>query len=191
MRNLIWRIILWLVVSIVMVWTAESYGQSVDDVAHAIAKTEGFRVAGTLPSRLHNPGDIRSRLPHAYAGQVGLYHGYVVFKNDKFGWAALHAQIQRVIDGTSRQYDQSMTFGQIARVYAADPKWGKTVCKILKISPATTFQEYFEIAPRVRMTWNSNADILRNILATPAGSVALADTVTLSVQTGGGADAEI
>lgn len=121
-------------------------------LAHAIARTEGFYVKKSLPNRLHNPGDIRSRLPHAYEGQTGLYHGYVVFRNDQFGWAALTQQIRRVLNDDSAYYNREMTFAQIARVYATSSNWPKTLCKILKISPRLTFDEYFGIAPRVLTT---------------------------------------
>lgn len=121
-------------------------------LAHAIARTEGFYVRGTLPNRLHNPGDIRSRLPHAYEGQTGLYHGYVVFRGDQFGWAALYQQIRKVLDDDSAYYNREMTFAQIAKVYAASPQWPKTLCKILQISPRLTFDEYFGLAPRVLTT---------------------------------------
>lgn len=179
-------------VSILLIGTAWAQYPNVHTLADAIARTEGFYSKGTIPNRYHNPGDIRSRLPHAYPGQVGLNRsGYVIFRSDRYGWAALHAQIQRVIDGTSTQYDQSMTFAEIAKVYATDPRWKKSVCKILKITPALTFQEYFNLAPRVRMTWNSSADILKHILAPPADSVGLVATPTWNVRTDGGVDAQI
>ncbi len=177
-------------VSLMLIGTA--WAGTVHDFAKAIARTEGFYLKGTIPNRLHNPGDIRTTLAHAYPGQTRVYKGYAVFRNDAAGWAALENQIQRVIDGTSTKYTADMTMLQIAKVYAENYRyWGKTVCKILRVDPRLTFQEYFGLAPRVRMTWNSNADILRNILATPAGSVGLAATPTLSVQMDGGADAEI
>jgi hypothetical protein len=121
-------------------------------LAHAIAATEGFNVKGSLPNRLHNPGDIRSRLKHAYEGQIGLYHGYVVFRGDQFGWQALYAQIRRVLDDDSAFYNREMTFAQIAKVYATSPNWPKTLCKILQINPHLTFDEWFGLAPRVSMT---------------------------------------
>src|SRR5208282_4381440 len=122
-------------------------------LAHAIAATEGFYRAGTLPNRLHNPGDIRSRSKHAYEGQVGLNRsGYVIFKSDQFGWAALYQQIRKVLDDDSAYYNREMTFAEIARVYASSPQWPKTLCKILKISPRLTFDEYFGLAPRVLTT---------------------------------------
>jgi len=129
-------------------------------LAHAIARTEGFYVKKSLPNRLHNPGDIRSRLPHAYEGQTGIYHGYVVFRSDQFGWQALYQQIHRVLDDDSAYYNREMTFAQIAKVYAASPNWPKTLCKILQISPQLTFDEYFGIAPRA-LTTEVRYDTLR------------------------------
>lgn len=122
-------------------------------LAHAIAATEGFYHKGTIPNRYHNPGDIRSRLKHAYEGQVGLNRsGYVIFKSDQFGWQALYAQIRRVLDDDSAYYNREMTFTQIAKIYAVSPQWPRTLCKILKIDPLLTFDEYFGMAPRVSMT---------------------------------------
>jgi len=122
-------------------------------LAQAIARTEGYCQVGTLPNRYHNPGDIRSRSKHAYEGQVGLNRsGYVIFKSDQFGWAALYAQIRKVLDDDSAYYNREMTFAEIARVYASSPQWPKTLCKILKISPRLTFDEYFGLAPRVLTT---------------------------------------
>lgn len=130
-------------------------------LAHAIAATEGFNVKGSLPNRLHNPGDIRSRLKHAYEGQVGLNKsGYVIFKSDQFGWAALYQQIRKVLDDDSAYYNREMTFAQIAKVYAASPQWPKTLCKILQIDPRLTFDEYFEMAPRVNVTENRHDTLL-------------------------------
>jgi hypothetical protein len=119
----------------------------VEKMATAIARTEGFYKKGTIPNRLHNPGDIMSSLTHAYPGQVGLFHHYVVFKSDRAGWTVLENQIISIINAESTRYTQAMTFAQIAKVYAASPNWVKTFCTILQISPSLTFQEYFELAP--------------------------------------------
>lgn len=130
-------------------------------LAHAIAATEGFYHKGTIPNLYHNPGDIRSRLKHAYEGQVGLNRsGYVIFKSDQFGWQALYAQIRRVLDDDSAFYNREMTFAQIAKVYAASPQWPKTLCKILQIDPRLTFNEYFAMAPRVNVTENRHDTLL-------------------------------
>lgn len=141
-------------------WAQTELDKKVTRLAHAIAATEGFNVKGSLPNRLHNPGDIRSRLKHAYEGQRGLYHGYVVFRGDQFGWQALYAQIRKVLDDDSAFYNREMTFAQIAKVYATSPNWPKTLCKILKIDPRLTFDEYFAMAPRVNVTENRHDTLL-------------------------------
>jgi hypothetical protein len=133
--------------------------------AKAIARTEGFYIKGTIPNRLHNPGDIMTSLPHAYPGQTGIYKHYAVFRSDKWGWLALENQIQKVIDGTSTKYTQDMTMVQIAKVYAENWRyWGRTVCKILQISPQLTFQEYFGLAPRVKFTREFYGRISQEVL---------------------------
>jgi hypothetical protein len=143
-------------VSLMLIGTAwAQFNPKVSQMATAIAKTEGFFVKGTIPNRCHNPGDLRSSIKNAYPGQIGLAkHGYIIFKSDAWGWAGLEKQIQMIIDGESHQYDQSMTFAEIAKVYAASPQWSKTFCKILKISSQLTFEQYFGLAPRVRMVRN-------------------------------------
>jgi hypothetical protein len=140
-------------VSLMLIGTCHGLTK-IDALAHAIARTEGFYIKGTIPNRLHNPGDITSSLPHAYEGQTRTYRGYAVFKSDTYGWAALKGQIAKVIDGSSTKYTSDMTFAQIAKVYAQDPRWGRTVCKILQISPSLTFAEYFDMPPRVWITEN-------------------------------------
>jgi len=121
----------------------------VQDLAKAIAKAEGFGRKGTLPSRLHNPGDLLSRSFHAYPGQIGLYHHYVVFRNDTAGWAALRHQIEKVISGESKYYTVNLTFKQFSKKYATSPVWVKNVTKILSISINTPLWEFLDVAPVV------------------------------------------
>src|SRR5208283_1184150 len=79
------------------------------DLAKAIARTEGFYKAGTLPNRFHNPGDIRAAQGTHFPGQVGLNkHGYVIFKSDDAGWAALYHQIDKMVAGESTHYTVNM-----------------------------------------------------------------------------------
>jgi hypothetical protein len=134
--------------------------EKAEKMAVAIARTEGFYVKGSLPNRLHNPGDIKSSIKNAYPGQTGLYHGYVVFKNDRAGWRVLENQIIAIVTGESKRYTQEMTFAQIAKVYAASPQWPKTFCKILQVTPNETFQEYFDLPLRVIMTETHQYDRL-------------------------------
>jgi hypothetical protein len=135
--------------------------EKVETLAIAIARTEGWGVVGSIPNRYRNPGDLRSMNRHAYPGQIGLNKkGYVIFKTNAWGWAALEKQIQLVIDGKSTRYTQEMTFAQIAKVYAESPQWPKTLCKILQISPRTTFAEYMGLAPRVKFAVSEPPDFI-------------------------------
>src|SRR5260370_1046764 len=143
---------------VLLVGTCHAQLGKVSQLATAIARSEGFYVKGSVPNRYHNPGDITTSKSHVYPGQVGVSkRGYAIFKNDAWGWAALEKQIQRVIDGTSTKYTQEMTFARIARIYAQDPRWGKRVCRILKIDTQMTFAEYFNLPPRVKYVENQHA----------------------------------
>jgi hypothetical protein len=191
------RFVILKLVSLMLVGTAGA--SPVHDFAKAIARTEGFYVRGTVPNRFHNPGDIRSFAKGVrYPGQIGTSpHGYVIFKSDHWGWMALENQIQKVIDGTSTKYTQEMSFAQIAKVYAQDKRWGVTVCKILRITPTMTFEEYFSLPPRMRfveVTW-PNA-LVKTLTASTSdvvyvGSATDANMFTWSVPTDGGSDALI
>ncbi len=65
-----------------------------------------------------------------------------------------------MLDDDSAFYNREMTFAQIAKVYATSPNWPKTLCKILKIDPRLTFDEYFGLAPRVNVTENRHETLL-------------------------------
>ena len=129
--------------------------QKVDAFAHAIARAEGFGLRGAIPTRYHNPGDMKSRpgftkLP----GQKSIGKGgHIVFKNDAAGWAALKDQIAKMLDGRSRHFNPNMSIKQVAKHYAANwHPWVKIVTKELGVSPDTTLATYFkseEIKPPV------------------------------------------
>jgi hypothetical protein len=116
-------------------------------LAKAIARAEGFYVKSTIPNRLHNPGDIRSHSLHAYPGQIGLKHGYVVFKNDRAGWVALEHQITRMAEGSSKIYNVNMTLNQFSHRYAESPTWVKNVSSILGVTSNTRMWEILDVAP--------------------------------------------
>lgn len=120
--------------------------QKLDTFATAVAHAEGFGVHRAVPTRYHNPGDIRStRNGHHYAGQIGLNRsGYVIFKNDAYGWAALKDQLVRMASGQSAHYGTDMTITKVAKVYATGWRvWSKNVSKELGVEPNTTLRAYF------------------------------------------------
>lgn len=102
----------------------------VDALAQAIGRAEGFGLRGAKPTRLHNPGDLR---------QYGVYRH---FRTDAEGWAALRAQVVRVLAGESRQYRLDMTIAQMGRRYAGSPLWAANVAKYLRVPGSTTLEEF-------------------------------------------------
>jgi hypothetical protein len=138
--------------------TALAWGKSnTEDLAKAIARAEGFGASKTnLPTRCHNPGDIRSVRGVHFPGQVGLNkRGYVIFKSDAAGWAALYHQIDKIIAGESRFYTADMTLKQLSKKYATDPRWVKNVAKFLGVTPSITLAELLDIPPVIQFVSNS------------------------------------
>lgn len=154
--------------------TVVVHGQSLDEqkldaFAHAVALTEGFGTPHTVPTRYHNPGDIRAHKGVHYPGQVGLNrHGYVIFKDDAAGFAALKDQLRTTLEGQSKHYNVDMTITQVAKLYATKWRvWAKNVSKHLDVPPSTTLRAYFELPPDIHP--KSDGKALKNLLAhTPA-----------------------
>jgi hypothetical protein len=68
-------------------------------LAIAIGRREGFGIAGDIPTRLNNPGDLmfarqKNAAPAAITGRDGKVRIYASFKTLADGWAALYAQIR-------------------------------------------------------------------------------------------------
>lgn len=141
------------ILTIFLLMTASAFALSpspMEALAGAIAKAEGFGVHGTIPTRLHNPGDIRSTMRHAYPGQVGLdKHGHVIFKSDRAGWAALREQIEKIVSGESKHYSVNMTLRQLARRYATSPTWVRNVSGVLHTKPDAELWEVLDVAPKL------------------------------------------
>ena len=122
---------------------------NIDTFATAIAKAEGFGQRGTIPTRYHNPGDIKSVYGEKFFGQVRVGKGgHIVFRNDAAGWLALRAQIERMICGQSHFYTPEMSLQQIAKRYAGNYRvWARNVSRNLGCPPSITLAELFDIPP--------------------------------------------
>ena len=119
----------------------------VNNLAAAISHAEGFGIRGTIPSRYHNPGDLRA-LPESapFAGQLRIGKGgHIVFRDDEAGVAALRDCIRKMIDGRSSHFHPNMTLNEVARVYAENWRpWVRIVSTELGVSPTTTLRAYFQ-----------------------------------------------
>lgn len=118
----------------------------INDLATAISHAEGFGKNHTIPSRYHNPGDLKAfSQSTSLAGQVRIGKaGHIVFKDDEAGKAALREYILRMVDGRSSHYHPNMTFNQVAHIYAENWRpWVRVVSRELGVPPNTTLQAYF------------------------------------------------
>jgi hypothetical protein len=144
--------------SLIVLSTA-AFADPVDTFAHAVAKAEGFGIPRAIPTRCHNPGDMKALRGWQYPGQVGICKGgHVNFRNDAAGWAALHHQIQRILDGDSKHYTVDMTISQMGHRYAGFwSRWSKNVAKNLGVDKSTTLREYFDIPPTLHIAPDTKA----------------------------------
>ena len=108
----------------------------------AIGAAEGFGIRGTLPSRYHNPGDLKGRPETFGAARVGK-GGHLIFRTDAEGQAALRQQLELVLAGRSKYYTLDMTIDRMARRYAANwQNWARYVSKELGVPIGTTLRSY-------------------------------------------------
>ena len=70
-------------------WRREGLGATIDDLASAIARMEGYGTPGVWATINNNPGNLRSG-----TGQTGTNGGFAVFATPADGYAALDHQIQ-------------------------------------------------------------------------------------------------
>ena len=66
------------------------------ELAKAMAKMEGFGIPGALPTRNHNPGDLRRS-----KYQLFVKDGFAYFSEDEMGWQALVYDLCIKITGKS------------------------------------------------------------------------------------------
>jgi hypothetical protein len=110
--------------------------QKLDSFATAVAHAEGFGTRHAIPTRYHNPGDLKSAaIYHPLPGQKTLGKGgHVVFENDAAGWAALKDYLSKMVDGRSRRFNANMTLAQASRIYAGNWRpWLKLVAAELDV----------------------------------------------------------
>jgi hypothetical protein len=75
--------------------------EEIRDLANAIAHAEGFHVAGSIPQRANNPGDLVE--PGWTGPTLGAQH-ISVFSTVEEGWQRLYHQLQIIVTGKSHVY---------------------------------------------------------------------------------------
>lgn len=122
-------------------------GDKIWDICRAIAFAEGANIAGSVPDRLNNPGDI-SDGALTFATNIPEYHsGSVVthFPDKLTGWTWLYNKIKNHVTGQSDVYPADLSVTAFAQKYAGNwQNWVTNVANYLKIQDpsSVTFSQY-------------------------------------------------
>jgi hypothetical protein len=119
----------------------EGLGATVDDLASAIAKFEGYGTPGVWATINNNPGNLRSG-----TGQTGTNGGFAVFATPADGFAALDNQIE-INEGMGLNLNQF--FGGLPGVY---PGYAPAADSNNPAAYATTVASWIGIDPTVPLT---------------------------------------
>lgn len=113
---------------------------TVEKIAVAIARAEGFYVTGSIPQRAKNPGDLER-------GDIGYgtISGKTVYPDILSGWNALYAQIRGMLDGSSAIYGPDWTIQDVANMYVSgqdtptpdSTAWANNVASTLGVTTDT------------------------------------------------------
>jgi hypothetical protein len=119
----------------------------VEQMAAGIAQAEGFYVAGSIPQKAHNPGDLAK-------GDMGDTGNYIfakggvqiiVFLTDDDGWTALKTKIRRMLTNTSKVYNTQMSLSQLAQTYTGgdNPEaWANTLAQNLGVGTDSSLEDF-------------------------------------------------
>jgi hypothetical protein len=91
-------------------------------LAKGIARAEGFYVAGSLPNRSHNPGDLTKSFGFSVSG-VANREGVLIFATTEDGWQALYKQLQLIYSGGSRSFSTGMSVADFAAQWTQGKKY--------------------------------------------------------------------
>lgn len=115
------------------------YSPQLRRFAAAIARAEGFGQPGAIPTRNHNPGDLKSSSVASIGADA---QGHLMFSSDTDGWEALYRQLHLIVTGRSRVYTLNMTIADMARRYAGwSDNWAANVASYLGVPTSTPLRE--------------------------------------------------
>lgn len=125
--------------------------KKIDNFANAIAFAEGYHtanlaiIAGSVPARFNNPGDLGPGDVSGYASEFHSGSQVVKFPDASTGWFYLKNKLRHIFAGQSKVYNTSMTISEMAKKYAADSEnWAKNVALFLGVSVSTTLEGWYK-----------------------------------------------
>ena len=127
-----------------IMWPIPAFGSMnklIPSFAQAISRAEGLYVKGSVPARINNPGDLK-------LGDIGfgiLPSGITIYPTFEQGCRALYRQLDLILTNTSHEYNTSMNFSQIAKIWTGNNNpinWASIMAKSLNVFPDTTIQSW-------------------------------------------------
>jgi hypothetical protein len=118
-------------------------------LARAIAKAEGFGIAGALPTRTNNPGDME--LGDRGWGTEAAKTVYAkaswdsAFTDKTDGCSALWRECFAILSGSSHNFEPTMTFLQLAQEWTGNDNtsaWAAIVCQELGTTAEMTLETF-------------------------------------------------
>ena len=117
-------------------------GDRVWNVCRAIAMAEGANIAGSVPDRFNNPGDI-SDGAHQFSQTFEGGSMVTLFPDKPTGWQWLYSKVFNAASGQSSVYSPDMTWIQIAQKWAGNwEAWVTNVTNYLQVTQDSTLNDY-------------------------------------------------
>lgn len=117
-------------------------GDRIWDCCRAIAFAEGYNVAGSVPARLNNPGDLSDGM-QTFGSEFHSGSNVTKFPTAVTGWTWLYAKLRNAITGVSSVYSGDMSWRDIGRKWAGNSDaWTNNVTTALGVSPDSTLNDY-------------------------------------------------
>jgi hypothetical protein len=112
-------------------------GDAIWSFARAIAYAEGANIAGSVPDRTNNPGDI-SDGGSQFGATSADGSNVTNFPDKHTGWQWLYNKLNNIANGSSTVYNPNMTIAQMASAWAGNSgAWANNVASRLGVSTST------------------------------------------------------
>jgi hypothetical protein len=112
---------------------------------NAVARAEGYNVAGSNPFRLNNPGDI-SDGSHTFGYETHSGSNVTHFPDPETGWGWLYDKWSNIVGGVSDVYSPDMSWDQLAQKWAGNwATWSTNVTRYLGVNRTDRVGDFFNV----------------------------------------------